>query len=713
MIKYTKDTNNIVTLTLDMSNRTENLFNHEIGQAFVPVLEHLQNEKAKGQLKGVILTSAKSTFLASGDLEYLYQATDPQNIFDFSERMKFFLRALEYPSVPVVSAINGDALSIGFELTLATHHRIVVDNPNIKLGLPEISIGMIPGNGGIIRLMWILGIEKAYEVLAKGLIYSPKEALKEGLIDNLAANTTEMIHKAKQWILNSKDGYRDWDKPGHQIPGGTAHSASVARFIRSKAAQIAARTKNNYPAYSSILEILSEGSKVDFDTASTIDSRIFTRLLIDKACKNMIKAFWFDRKAINSGISRPKGFGKFRPKKVGIIGAGQMGSRIAYACLKAGLEVVIKDVSKLIAERGRDYLRDQLSQKLNDGIIDKTQFDNWLKQLTTTDNSKEFETCDLVIEAVFENQMLKQKVTREAELYLDEYAILGTNSISIPISQMASATQRPENYVGLHFFHPADIVPMVEIVKGNRTSDETIARAIDFVRKLDKTPIVVKDDWGFYAARVQNTYILEGITLLQEGYPSNAIENLGLLSGMSKPPLELADELGLGIVLKYEHQAASHYGNQYIQHPAVNVLSKMIMEHNRSGKIAKNGFYNYTEKQRLTLWEGLSEYFPIEVEQIDQTILMERLLFAQVVEALWCIQEGVIQSVQAANLGSIYGWGFPSFKGGVIQFINDYGSTDFIERCKHFEKLFGPRFKLTKALRNIITNFTFSTTSIV
>lgn len=701
MIRYQKDTDNIVTLIMDMSERGANVINHEIGDVFVPVIDHLKREKARGALRGVILTSAKKSFLAGGDLEYLYRAHEPGEIFRFCEKMKKFLRDLESPGVPVVAAINGDALGAGFEVALACHHRIVINNPGIRVGLPEVQIGLMPGAGGSIRLMWLLGIEKAYPVLSGGLRYNPQEALRAGIVDELADNRRDMLEKAKAWLMKTREGRRPWDREGECIPGGSAQDEQVAAWFRRNSAVQAAANPYN-PATRAILSVLFEGSQVDFDTACRIESRYYTELLLSSACKNRIKAFWFDYNSIRSGINRPKGFGRFRPRKVGIIGAGLMGSGIALACLASGLEVVLKDISRLVAERGRDYVRTYLNSQIDEGLITTAERDAMLQRVKTTDDPHDFSTCDLVIEAVFENQMVKQKVTKEAEIHLDEYSIFGTNTISIPISKLAAASARPAYYIGLHFFHPAEEVPLVEIVRGAKTSEETVARAFDFVTAIGKIPIVVKDDWGFYVARVQNTYLLEGITMLKEGYPPALIENLGRQAGMPKGALALADDLGLDLVLHYEKQAAEHYGAKYIQHPAVSALEMMINELERPGRAKKAGFYAYTDNGSRSLWPELSVHFPSRVDAVNQEELLERFLFAQVIEAVWCMQEHVIHTIPGANLGSIYGWGFPASSGGVIQFISDYGHNRFLERCKYFEEQYGPRFKAPKLVKELM-----------
>ncbi len=702
MIHYRKDTNNIVTLILDMSGRFRNIINHEVGEAFLPVITHLQREKKMGGLKGVILTSEKKTFLAGGDLEYLYHAQDSEEVFNSAQKLKQFLQDLERPGVPVVAAINGNALGTGFEVALACHHRIVLDDPKIRLGHPEVNIGIIPSGGAILRLMWLRGIVAAYNFLNKGLRYSPQEALKAGIIDELASNQKEMIEKAKSWILTNKESLRPWQRSSAVIPGGTAKDLEVAHKIRYLTAELSASTQDNYPARQAILNVLSEGSKVDFSTALRIDSRQFAFLACHPVCKNMISTFWFDINAIKGGINRPKGYGKFRPKKVGIIGAGLMGSGIAFACIRNGMEVVIKDVSKLIAERGRDFAARKLDLLIEQGTFQPSEGTELLSRIKTTELSSDFQDCDLVIEAVFENENVKQKVTREAEEYLDEYSLLATNTISIPITQLANASLRPANYIGLHFFAPAEEVPLVEIVKGEDTSEETVARAFDFVVSIKKIPVVVKDKWGFFAARVRNTYILEGITLLNEGYAPALIENLGIQAGFPKGPLALADDMGLSMVLKYEQQAHQHYGEKYIQHPAVPVLEQMIEELNRPGRYKQAGFYQYTSNEPRRLWPELSQHFSSTQEDFDRKEITERLIFAQVIEAIWCKQEGVIQHVASANLVSVHGWGFPAFTGGVFRYILYYGAEHFRERCKSLKKSYGPRFQAPKLLSKMI-----------
>ena len=704
MIRYTKDNDQIATITLDMAGRPTNVLNHEIVDAFVPVISLLKKEKARGKLRGVIITSGKKTFLEGGDYESLSRAENPAEIFDFSEKLKAFFRDIERPGVPVVAAINGTALGTGFELALACHRRFVIDRPDVQVGLPEVNYGLMPGNGGVIRLMWLLGIEKAFEILTSGKNWSPGAALQAGLVEELGKDEDELLQKAKKWLLETSEGRRPWDLHTTSIPGGTGKDPQTARLITRLATGIAIR----WPVYPSasgkvsapqaILNTLSEGSRVDFDTACRIESRYYTALLRSPASKNMIQALWTDQNEIAKGLNRPKGFGKFRPRRTGIVGAGVMGSGIAGACLTHGLEVTLKDVSRMIAEQGKERVSGMLDHYIQTGDLEAAGKPALLKRVKTTETASDFADCDLVIESVFENINVKKKVINEAEEHLDEFAFLASNTVSIPITKLAENSVRPEQFVGLHFFRPVVQSPLVEIVRGKNTGEETIAKAFDFVRAIGKTPIVVKDGWGFYVARVQNTYILEGITMLQEGYQPAIIENLGVQAGMPKGALALADDLSLELVLHYEQQAASNYGSKYIQHPAVEVLKKMTAGLKRTGAAKKAGFYDYTTGD-ICLWAGLNEHFQPKETGFSKNEIIERFLFAQVLEAVWCLQEGVIATIAEANVGSVLGWGFPSFKGGVIQYIRDYGKEKFITRCHELAAAHGQRFSVPKWLK--------------
>ncbi len=701
MIRYEKDTNNIVTLTLDMAESPYNIISHEIGKTFVPVLEHLKAEKAKGLLRGVIITSAKSNFIHGGDLDFYYNCTDAGAIFETSQKLSQFFRQLESPGAPVVAAINGTALGPGFGLALACHHRIAIDRSTIKLGLPDTSLGLMPRGGEIIRLMWLLGIEKAYHVACDGHYYNPKEALVAGVIDELAEDERDLLAKARTWLLNNPNYSRPWDTAGMQIPDGSVREAKTGETIRRLTAEQYKRTRHIFPCYEAILSTLVEGSRVDFDTACLIQSRYFVNVCLSREAKNMIKTFWFDYNTIRYGASRPKGFGKFRPRKVGVIGAGLMGSGIVYACARAGLNVVLKDISRSVAEKGKHYTAEKMRKLVENKEITESERIETLSRILATEKMEEFQGCDIIIEAVYENQQLKSKVIKEAEGYLDQYCIIASNTSSIPITKLGKTTDRSANFAGMRFFHPVDEQPLVEIVKGEATSDETIARAFDFIKLIKKMPIVVKDSWGFFSGRVRNTYILEGISMLQEGFSPALIENLGIQSGMRFGPLGWADDLSLDLITEYERQAAELYGPKYVRHPAVATLEVMINE-GRNGRDVRAGFYEYDREGNRKLWQGLTD--DVTTPQYDAAELTERLLFVQILESLWCLHEGVIMTVAEGNFGSVQGWGFPSVRGGVFQYINDYGAAAFIERCAVYEQLHGQRFKVPRLLKKMVAD---------
>lgn len=701
MIQYRKDTDYIATLILDMSGRSGNLLNHEIVTAFAPVIDHLQTEKEKGELAGVIITSAKQDFLESGDLASLYRLEDPQQAFDAAQQLKKFLRDLEVPGVPVVAAINGNALGSGFELALACHYRIALADSKIRLGHPEVKIGLIPSGGAIIRLMWLLGIERAYPLLLEGRRYSPQEALKVGIVDELAEDHGDLLRRAKAWLLANHEVRRAWDDPQGEIPGGTAADPNLGHRIRLLTARLSAETNDLYPAQRAIIDLLAEGSKLDFTTAYRLDSRYYAEVATHPVTKNMISTYWFDKQAIRGGLGRPKGYGRFRPRKVGIIGAGQMGSGIAFLCLRNGLQVILKDVSQPIADRGKEYVAERIDEYIERGTFQPEERKELLGRITTTHLSDGFDECDIVVEAVFENKSVKTKVTREAEQHLDEYAIFATNTISIPITELGKESRSPEHYVGIHFFSPAERTRIVEVVRGEQTSEETIARAFDFATGIRKLPIVVKDSWGFFTARVRNTYILEGVTMLREGYPAALIENMGRQAGMQVGPLALADELGFELVLRYEQQAAEHYGKKYTQHPAVPALQKMLAELNRHGKNKDQGFYDYSPDGQATLWSGIDEYFPITKEDYDRLRMKDRFLFTQVIESCWCLQERVVEHAEAANIASVYGWGFPTYTGGVLRYLQSYGKDAFIARCAELQERYGQRFSTPTYLKKV------------
>ncbi|HNJ61079.1 MAG TPA: 3-hydroxyacyl-CoA dehydrogenase NAD-binding domain-containing protein [Chitinophagales bacterium] len=698
MFHYSKDQDNIVTITMDMQGRSANVINAEFGNLIVDTLNKLEAEK--DNIDGVVLTSAKSTFFAGADIDNLYKQTDAKEIFDMCEGLKAQFRRLEKLGKPVVAALNGAALGGGLELALVCHYRVALNNPKAQFGLPEVGLGLLPGGGGIIRLTRMIGLQPALPLLTEGKRLKVKDALSNGLINEIAESPEDMIAKAKAWIKANPKAINPWDDKGFKFPGGDAKNPKVASMIPIVPAMTKKKTHGNYPAVQAIINTAVEGSVVDFDTACRIESRYFTSLATGQVSKNMITAFWYNLNAINAGNSRPKGFEKYTTKKVGVLGAGMMGAGIAYVSAYAGMEVVLKDVSIESAEKGKAYSEGILKKLISKGKVSKEKAEEILSRIKATDKP-EFDGCDLIIEAVFEDRNLKAKVTQEAEATMLTEGTFASNTSTLPITGLATASTRPKQFIGLHFFSPVDKMPLVEIICGKETDDATLAKAFDYVLQIKKTPIVVNDSRGFYTSRVFSTYVMEGIALLAEGEHPRSIENAGLKAGMPVGPLALTDEVSLKLMDHIRQQTEKDLiaeGKEIPKHPGLPVISKML-ELNRPGKAAGAGFYEYPKDGKKHLWEGLRQQFPLK-EQLSEHEMVERLLFVQAIDTVRCVEENVLRSVADANIGSIFGWGFSPFNGGTLQYINGYGLDKFVKRAAEYEAKYGERFAVPQLLKD-------------
>ncbi len=697
MINYSILENNIVLLTLDNPTRSANIINRAFGEALEAVLNKIKSEN---NYSGIIITSAKETFLAGADIDEMFAIADANYFFSQAEKYKAGLRWLETQGKPVVAAINGTALGGGFELALACHYRIVLANEKIQLGLPEVTLGLLPGGGGVTRMVRMLGLQPSLPYLTEGKKMKPNEALGAGLINELATSKEELLSKAVAFINNNKTAKQPWDKDDYRMPGGNAVNPKVAQMLPIVPAMVAKKTLNNYPAPMAIVATAIEGSVVDFDTASRIESRYFAEVATSNVAKNMITIFWTQLNALNAGGSRPAIADKFSFKKIGVIGAGMMGNGIAFACASNGLEVVLKDVSIESATKGKAYSENLLAKKIARGKSTKEKATEILNRILPTANAADFSGCDLVIEAVFENRELKATVTAEAENKMDATGVFASNTSTLPITGLAEKSCRPAQFIGLHFFSPADRMPLVEIIVGKETSEETLARAFDFVKQIKKTPIVVNDARGFYTSRVFATYVLEGIALLGEGYHPQVIERAGLQAGMPVGPLALTDEVSLSLIAHIRNQTVldmQQEGKTAPTHPAYTVIDKMINEEKRLGKAAGAGFYDYPKDGKKHLWDGLQKNFPT-TKDAPQQALIDRLLFIQCIETVRCLEEGILRNVADANIGSIFGWGFAPFKGGTLQFINDCGLSNFIKKATALAATNGERFAVPALL---------------
>ncbi len=699
-IQFEKNADNIVILTLDSPNQSANTMNADFRAALAETVEKL---KADEQIAGIIFRSAKKTFFAGGDLDELIQAQPEQasDFFQMVEGMKAQLRYIETRGIPVVAALNGTALGGGWELALGCHHRIALNDPKTRFGLPEVTLGLLPGGGGIVRMVRLLGLQTAFPFLIEGKQFGVEKALSLGLIHDTADSADEMLQKAIDWIQTHTKSQQPFDVKGYKIPGGDPKHPAVAQMLAIAPAILRDKTKGCYPAPEAIMSAAVEGAQVDVDTALTIESRYFTYLATGQVSKNMIGTFWHGLNAIKSGASRPQDIPQWQAKKVGILGAGMMGAGIAYAAAIKGIAVILKDVAVENAEKGKAYSQKLLDKKVAQGRMTAEKRDQILARITPTASTADLAGCDLIIEAVFENQQLKAQVTQEAEGYLTADGVMASNTSTLPISGLAQAAKDQSRFIGLHFFSPVDKMQLVEIIKGQNTTRETVAKAYDFVQQIGKTPIVVNDSRGFFTSRVFGTFVQEGLRMLAEGIHPAKIEMAALKAGMPVGPLAIQDEVSLTLsehVAAETRKALQAEGKERPRSGADEVIETMIHQFNRKGKAAGAGFYDYPEGGKKSLWEGLS-YWKKE-QTVDEQELIDRFLFVQSLDTLRCLEEGVLESVVDGNVGSIFGIGFAPWTGGALQFLNQYGLKDALNRAQALEQRYGERFAPPQLLKD-------------
>ncbi|MGL4306501.1 MAG: 3-hydroxyacyl-CoA dehydrogenase NAD-binding domain-containing protein [Mycobacteriaceae bacterium] len=699
MIGWEKDADGIVVLTMDDPNQGANTMNALYKDSMGATVDRLEAEK--DSITGVVLTSGKKTFFAGGDLKGLIQVQPEhaQQVFDEVEAIKAQLRRLETLGKPVVAAINGAALGGGLEIALATHYRVVADVPGAKVGLPEVKLGLLPGGGGITRITRMLGIQNGFmSVLSSGVDLRPAKAKELGVVNEVVGSIEELVPAAKAWIKANPEAQQPWDVKGYKIPGGTPSTPALAQILPAFPSNLRKQIKGApMPAPLAILSAAVEGAQVDFDTASRIESRYFTTLVTGQVSKNMIQAFFFDLQHINGGGSRPDGIAQTPIKKVGVLGAGMMGAGIAYVSAKAGYDVVLKDVTIEAANKGKAYSEGIEAKALSRGKTTQEKSDALLAKIKPTADPADFAGVDFVIEAVFESQELKHKVFQEIEDIVEPHALLGSNTSTIPITGLATGVKRQEDFIGIHFFSPVDKMPLVEIIRGEKTSDEALARVFDYTLAIKKTPIVVNDSRGFFTSRVIGTFINEAIAMLGEGVDPSTIEQAGLQAGYPAAPLQLSDELTLSLMQKIrkETYAALVAAGQPVPDDAAGkVINKMVDEFDRPSKAAGKGFYEYVDGKRAGIWPGLREAFNSGTSQAPLQDLIERMLFIEAIETQKCFDEGVLTSTADANIGSIFGIGFPPWTGGAAQYIVGYpgGKAGFIARAEELAAKYGDRF---------------------
>jgi 3-hydroxyacyl-CoA dehydrogenase/enoyl-CoA hydratase/3-hydroxybutyryl-CoA epimerase len=680
----------ILVATMDLPGRPMNV----VGDALMDGIAQAVERLADPAVKGLILTSAKADFCAGGDIDNMSKWTQPQQPFDASMAMKRVLRQLETQSKPVVAAINGHALGGGLELALACHARIAIDSPKLKIGQPEVKIGLLPGGGGTARLSRLVGIQAALQICGEGNDIDVHKAKAMGLLTDLAADRDDLMARSRAWIAANPKAAQPWDTPKFRFPGGDSRAPAIAQLWSVAPSIAAAKSQGNYPAVEHIMSAIFEGGLLDFDAACVVESRYFAACCMSAASKNMIGTLWYQLNAIKKGASRPAGVPKGKVSKLGILGAGMMGGGIAYVSAKVGIDVVLLDTSADAADKGKAYSQGLLDKAVAKGRTSAQQRDALLARIRTTTSFDDLAGCDLVIEAVFEDRTVKADVTKKAESVIAPGAVFASNTSTLPITGLAEASVRPANFIGLHFFSPVDKMPLVEIIVGAGTSDETLARGFDYVLQIGKTPIVVNDSRGFYTSRVFGTYLMEGLAMLKEGVHPRSIEAAGLKAGMPMPPLALQDEVSLSLSLHVTEQTRKDLaaeGKAYTEHPGTSVV-RQLCELGRIGKKAGKGFYDYADGDKR-LWPGLKQMFPVAAQQPTQAELIDRLMFAQASEAARCLDEGVLRSVADGNIGSIFGWGFAPFHGGALQFIDAYGPAQFVARARELAARHGTRFE--------------------
>ena len=625
-----------------------------------------------------------------------------QEAYDAGWKLNGALRALETCGKPVAAAINGLALGGGLELTLACHYRVVADDSKIQLGLPEIKVGLFPGGGGTQRLTRLIGVQAAMTAMSAGSSWRPNDAKGAGVVHEVVARGTE-IDAAKAWIKGGGKAVQPWDDKGFKQPGGGPyHPAGIQSFLVGNA-MLRKQSYGNYPAVLNLMKAVYEGIQVPMDAALRIETRYFIKTLMTPQAQAMIRSLFLSKQELDKGAVRPAGVPKSDPKKVTVIGAGMMGAGIAYVQALAGIETILIDRTQEDADKGKAHVADLLKKRLSKGQITQDKFDALLGSVTATTDYDLIKGSDLVIEAVFENREIKADVTKRAEAQLAPGAVFGSNTSTLPITGLAEASVRPEDFIGIHFFSPVDKMMLVEVILGEKTGEAAIARSLDYIMKIKKTPIVVNDGRGFYTSRCFGTYVAEGMAMLEEGYAPALIDNIGRMTGMPRGPLEMHDDVALDLSVKIARQTALDLGDRYQPLPGSQIVQKMVEDLGRYGRKNGMGFYDYDQKPKK-IWAGLAELAPVKINDSTPELVedqKQRLLYRQAVEVARCWEEGVIDDPREADVGAILAWGFAPWTGGPITMIDQTGLKAFVAQADDYAARYGDRFKVPQLLRDM------------
>lgn len=697
-IRVEKGADGVALIILDNADETMNVVADRFITDMVAAIADLRDDAT---VTGVIVTSGKKAFMAGADLKLMvtgFGRMSKLEAYEFSQNATRMHRALETMGKPVACALNGLALGGGFELALACHYRVLADDPRAIVGLPEVTLGLLPASGGTQRMVRLLGMEKALDLLLSGRSLRPAEALASGLVDALAS-PDQVIEKARAWLASRPAASQPWDQKGFFMPemrgmmipeNGVGASMAAARIVRDGG--------YNVPAPSAILQAVFEGMQMPMDRALSVESKHFANLLTDPVARNIIRTTFISKQAAEKGARRPAGISKTTFGKIGVIGAGMMGSGIALVAAAAGIEVVLIDRDITSAEKGKAYSHKVWSKQVSRGLLAADRMDAMLARITPAVDFTALEGAQLVVEAVFEDADLKAETTRKVEAVIPPEAIYASNTSTLPIDGLANASQRPDRFIGLHFFSPVDRMGLVEVITGRRTAPETLAKALDFVAQIRKTPIVVNDSRGFYTSRVFQTLVFEGAAMLEDGIEPARIENAAKAAGFPVGPLALLDEVTMDLCVKIVEQAIAQKDPNYVIRGGLPVLEKMIAL-GRGSRKSGAGFYDYPADGPKRLWSGLAENFPSAVEQPGQDELKTRFLYAQAIETARCLEQGVLETPQDADLGSVYGWGFPAWTGGTLSYIDTVGIERFVSEADRLTQAYGERFAPSDWLR--------------
>ena len=699
-IRYSVDGDGIATLLIDVADRPMNVITPGFRKDLAECVEKVASDPA---VRGAVIGSAKSSFMAGADIKDMAAAFQrgltAAEAAKFSGELNRLLRRLETCGKPFAAAVNGVALGGGFEVALACHYRVLSDDSKAGVGFPEVKIGLLPGAGGTQRTPRLIGVMEALRLISEGRQLGAQDALKKGLVNEIAP-AAELIQRARQWILKGGEGVQPWDKKGFRVPGGAGMASPAAAQTFMVGTALAAKTTmRNYPAPAAILSCVYEGTLLPMDAALAVESKYFGQLLAGPVARNLMRTMFVNKGLADKLSRRPAGPPKSQVRRLGILGAGMMGAGVAHVSALAGMDVVLLDSTLELAAKGKDYSKQLLAKDVGRGKKTQADADAVLARIKPTASYDDLAGCDLVIEAVFENRDIKADVTRKTEAVIPKGAVFASNTSTLPITGLAQASKRPAQFIGIHFFSPVEKMPLVEVIVGKKTSDETLARALDYVAQLRKTPIVVNDSRGFYTSRCFGTFVNEGIAMLQEGVAPALIENGAKMAGMPVGPLAVGDEVTIDLSWKIMRQTEQDLGRRFQRPVTYETVRKFVEELKRPGKRFGAGFYDYPKDAKKHLWPGLADVFPrapmlLPVEEVEK-----RFLCIQALETARCMEEGVVTTAAEADLGSILGWGFPAWTGGTLSYIDTIGIRAFVAECDRLAKRYGKRFKPSKWLR--------------